>query len=61
MEALELRLSNGQTLPIRVEDVDAEIADLARGAGRFAAEWVVLPGPVVGAVRTDAIVAVVVR
>jgi hypothetical protein len=61
VEALELRLSNGQTLPIRVEDVDAEIADLARGTGRFAAQWVVLPGPVVGAVRTDAIIAVVVR
>jgi len=61
VEALELRLSNGQTLPIRVENVEAEIADLSRGTGRFAAEWVQLPGPVVGAVRTDAIVAVVVR
>ena len=58
---LELRLSNGQTLQIRVDDVEAELMDLRRRSGRFAAEWVQLPSPVVGAVRIDAIVAVVVR
>ncbi len=59
--SLELRLSNGQILQIRVDDVDAELTDLRRRSGRFAADWVQLPGPVVGAVRIDAIVAVVVR
>jgi hypothetical protein len=59
--SLELRLSNGQTLQIRVDDVEAEIDHLRRGTGRFAAEWVQLEGPVIGAVRSDSIVAVVVR
>ena len=61
MASLELRLSNGQTLQIRVDDAESEIADLRRQSGRFAADWVQLPGPVVGAVRTDSIIAVVVR
>jgi len=59
--SLEIRLSNGQTLQIRVDDADAEVADLRNRSGRFAAEWVELPGPVLGAVRIDAIVAVVIR
>lgn len=61
MASLELRLSNGQTIPIRVDDVEAELTDLTRRSGRFGAEWVQLSGPVIGAVRVDAIVAVVVR
>jgi hypothetical protein len=61
MASLELRLNNGQTLQIRVDDVDQELTDLRRRTGRFAADWVQLPGPVMGAVRIDAIVAVVVR
>ena len=61
MGSLEIRLSNGQTLQIRVDDADAEVADLRNRSGRFAAEWVELPGPVLGAVRIDAIVAVVIR
>jgi hypothetical protein len=59
--SLELRLSNGQTLQIRVDDPEAELSDLRRGSGRFASDWVELSGPIVGAVRIDAIVAVVVR
>lgn len=59
--SLELRLSNGQTLQIRVDDVEAELSDLKSRSGRFASDWVQLPGPVVGEVRIDAIVAVVVR
>ena len=61
MASLELRLSNGQTLQIRVDDVEAELADLTRRSGRFGADWVQLPGPIVGAVKTDSIIAVVVR
>ena len=61
MANLELRLSNGQTLSIRVDDVDAELKDLRRRAGRFASDWVDLPGPILGTVRIEAIVAVVVR
>jgi len=59
--SLELRLSNGETVVMRADDFEAELSDLSRRAGRFAAEWVQLPGPVVGVVRTDAIVAAVVR
>jgi len=59
--SLELRLSNGQTLQIRVNDVETELNDLRRRSGRFAADWVQLEGPIFGAVRIDAIVAVVVR
>ena len=61
MASLELRLSNGQILQIRVDDAEAELADLRRRSGRFAADWVQLPGPVLGAVRIDAIVVVVLR
>jgi hypothetical protein len=59
--SLELRLSNGQTLQIRVDDVETELTDLRRRTGRFVSDWVQLSGPVVGAVRIEAIVAVVVR
>jgi len=59
--SLELRLTNGQTLQIRVDDVEGELSDLKSRSGRFASDWVQLPGPVVGEVRIDAIVAVVVR
>jgi hypothetical protein len=58
---LDLRLSNGQTLTLRVDDLEAELAALRERTGRFAADWVVLPGPVVGVVRVDAIVAAVLR
>ena len=61
MANLELHLTNGDSLAIRVDDVDAELKDLRQRTGRFAADWVQLPGPVAGAVRIEAIVAVVVR
>jgi hypothetical protein len=58
---LQLQLSNGQSLQMRVEDADAELEDLKARQGRYAGEYVALTGPAVGIVRTDAIVAVLLR
>jgi hypothetical protein len=61
MANLELRLSNGETLQIRVEDAEAELAALKTGTGRFAGDFADLTGPALGVVRVEAIVAVVIR
>jgi hypothetical protein len=61
MAGLELWLNNGEKVQIRVEDTDAELAALKARAGRFAGEFADLTGPALGAVRVDAIVAVVLR
>jgi len=56
---LQLWLSNGESIQIRVEDVETELAALKAGTGRFAGEFTDLTGPAVGVVRTDAIVVIV--
>ena len=61
MANLEFWLSNGERLQIRVEDVGAELDALRAGEGRFAGEFVDLTGPALGIVRTEDIVAVVIR
>jgi hypothetical protein len=61
MANLELWLSSGEKLHIRVDDPDTELKALRTGGGRFGDEFVELTGPAVGIVRTDAIVAVVIR
>ena len=52
---------NGERLQIRVEDAQTEIEALKAGEGRFAGEFVELTGPALGIVRTEDIVAVVIR
>ena len=61
MANLEFWLSNGERLQIRVEDAAAELDALRAGEGRFAGEFVDLTGPALGIVRTEDIVAVVIR
>ncbi len=61
MANLEFWLSNGEKLQIRVEDAQTELNALKAGGGRFAGEFVDLTGPALGIVRTDEIVAVVIR
>ena len=61
MAHLELWLSSGETVQMRVDDTNAELAALKAGTGRFASEFVELTGPALGVVRKDAIVAVLVR
>jgi hypothetical protein len=61
MANLELWLHSGEKLQIRVEDAEAELAALKAGTGRFGADFTDLTGPALGVVRTDAIVAVVIR
>jgi hypothetical protein len=61
MANLELWLSSGEAVHIRVEDAQAELASLKNRTGRFAGEFTDLTGPAIGLVRTDAIVAVVIR
>ena len=61
MAGLELWLSNGEKLQIRVDDLDAELAALREGTGRFQGDFADLTGPALGVVRVDAIIAVVVR
>ena len=61
MANLQLWLSNGQSLQVRVDDADAEMKALRSRTGRFATDFVDLPGPVLGVVRTEAIIAVVIR
>jgi hypothetical protein len=61
MAGLELWLSNGEKLQIRVDDLDAELTALRDGTGRFQGEFANLTGPALGVVRIDAIIAVVVR
>jgi hypothetical protein len=58
---LELKLSSGDTLQLNVEDVSVELAALKAGTGRFEGEFTELTGPAQGVVRTDAIIAVVIR
>ncbi len=61
MAHLELRLTNGDTLQINVDDASAELAALKAGTGRFQGDFADLTGPAQGVVRTEAIVAVVIR
>jgi len=61
MANLELWLSSGEAVHIRVDDAQAELAALKTGTGRFAGEFTDLTGPAIGVVRTDAIIAVVIR
>jgi hypothetical protein len=61
MAILQLWLSNGETLQIRVDDAEAELAALKGGTGRFTGTFTDLTGPALGVVRTDAIVAIVIR
>ena len=61
MANLEFWLSNGERLQIRVEDAETELDALKTGQGRFADEFVDLTGPALGIVRTEDIVAVVIR
>jgi hypothetical protein len=61
MANLELWLSSGEAIQIRVENADAELAALKTGTGRFTGAFVDLTGPALGIVRTDAIVAVLIR
>ncbi len=61
MARLELRLSNGDTLQLNVDDASAELAALKAGTGRFEGDFADLTGPAEGVVRKDAIVAVVIR
>ena len=61
MASLEFWLSNGERVQIRVEDAAAELDALKAGGGRFASEFVDLTGPALGIVRTEEIVAVLIR
>lgn len=61
MANLQLMLSNGQSLQLRVDDTTKELAALKARTGRFGTEFVDLPGPVLGVVKTEAIVAVIIR
>jgi hypothetical protein len=61
MANLELWLTSGEAVHIRVDDVESELDALKTKSGRFAGDFTELTGPAVGVVRTDAIVAVVVR
>ena len=61
MARLELKLSSGDTLQINVDDASAELAALKAGTGRFQGDFADLTGPAQGLVRTEAIVAVVIR
>jgi hypothetical protein len=59
--SLELHLDNGDAIQLRVEDVEAELDALKTRTGRFVDPWVDLTGPARGVVRTESIVAVVIR
>ena len=61
MASIELWLSSGEAVQMRVEDVESELQALATKSGRFAGDFTELTGPAIGIVRTDAIVAVIVR
>ena len=61
MANLELRLISGEALNVRVDDAEDELDALKTRTGRFAGEFTELTGPAIGIVRTDAIIAVVVR
>jgi hypothetical protein len=61
MAHLELKLSSGDTIQLNVADANAELAALKAGTGRFQDEFADLTGPAVGVVRTEAIVAVIIR
>jgi hypothetical protein len=61
MANIQLWLSNGETIQIRVEDADAELAALKSGTGRFTGEFTDLTGPALGIVRTEAIIAAIIR
>jgi hypothetical protein len=61
MANLEIRLTGGEAVHLRVEDPEAELASLKNRTGRFAGEFTDLTGPAIGLVRTEAIVAVVIR
>ena len=61
MAALELWLSNGEKVQIRVEDANAEMEALKARTGRFAGEFCQLTGPALGLVRVEAIVAAILR
>jgi hypothetical protein len=61
MQNLELWLSSGEAVHIRVDDAESELDALKTGTGRFAGDFTELTGPAIGVVRTDAIVAVVIR
>jgi hypothetical protein len=61
MARLELKLSNGDSIQLNVDDASAELAALKAGTGRFQHDFAELTGPALGVVRTDAIVAVVIR
>jgi hypothetical protein len=61
MANLELWLSSGEKLQIRVDNPETELTSLKTRDGRFSGEFVDLTGPALGIVRTDEIVAVVIR
>ncbi len=61
MANLELWLSNGEKLQIRVDNAETELTALKARGGRFAGDFVDLTGPALGIVRTEDIVAVVIR
>jgi len=61
MANLEFWLSNGEKVNIRVDDVETELTALKTGTGRFGGEFVDLTGPALGIVRTEEIVAVLIR
>jgi hypothetical protein len=61
MASLEFWLSNGERVQIRVDDAAAELTALKAGEGRFAGEFVDLTGPALGIVRTEEIVAALIR
>jgi hypothetical protein len=61
MANLELWLTSGEAVHIRVDNAEDELNALKTGTGRFAGDYTDLTGPAIGVVRTDAIVAVVIR
>jgi hypothetical protein len=61
MAGLELWLTSGTSVQIRVDDIQAELNALKERRGRFSGEYVDLTGPALGVVRVDAIVAALIR
>ena len=61
MPGLELWLSSGQSVQMRVDDVQAELEALKKRSGRFASDYADLTGPALGVDRVEEIVAALVR
>ena len=59
--AIVLWLSSGESIQMRVDDVQAEVAALRERRGRFSGDYVELTGPALGIVRVDAIIAALIR